>query len=674
MLFNNHKYNLRRSSISAFLAATVLIVLFSLLIVYNLKAQENMLRASGVSYEIRILLERCSEQINLLLDRDSNQELPERVVVKLRDDLVRNTKTLAVRKMTLRELLLGSSSAESFTFQTLDGEKRNQATVKLDEIDRLWAKFDVRIKKISTADIAMLKAGNRYWNPVDMLVAHNGMLFKNMYELNELVYQASLNQHLELRTLYAIIVGLVVTGFWLIWFATLRPLAKRLEDSYRKIVQQNECLDFQANHDGMTKLLNRAAFNRKLDELGDNLNGLSQCCLILIDLDEFKSINDNLGHQTGDEILKKVSGHMLEDCLLGEFSYRIGGDEFAILIECIEDQQQLISRLDKLMARIREPLQFESQKVYASCSLGVSWGEGSGDTLEEIFSAADAALYKVKESGRNHYCFFHEISHVSASQLLRSDQELHRAVQKKEFVVHYQPIIDLRTNELHSFEALARWQHPERGLLLPEEWLSRAEKLNLDSVISRQIIEAVASDYRKWQQADIRCHPVTINITEKMLVSGEGLGVLQSILSRFSDKSWLGIEVTESVVFDRAFHIIKRQLELIHAAGIQIVLDDFGTGFANLSHLRRIPFDAIKLDKCFTSQILTDSGMKIIVESLITLSKGLNKMVICEGVDETGIRVALEEMGCHYSQGFLHGKAVPFSAVSELLRPQREIA
>jgi len=396
--------------------------------------------------------------------------------------------------------------------------------------------------------------------------------------------------------------------------------------------------------------------------------------LILIDLDEFKSINDNLGHQTGDEVLKKISGHLLEDCLPLETSYRLGGDEFAMLIERVADKQQLVDRLDKLMARIASPLRNKGQDVYTSCSLGISWGEGSGVTKKEIFNAADAALYKVKENGRNAYRFFSEISDVSVSEMHQSDQRLHQAIEQKEFVVHYQPVIDLYTNKLQSFEALARWQHPERGLLLPEEWLSQAEMLNLDSIITLQIMQKVETDYLNWQKMGANCYPVSINITEKMLVSGEGLAALQSILSRTENKSWLGIEVPESIVFDRAFHIMKEQLELIHAAGIHIALDDFGTGFANLSHLRKIPFDTIKLDKSFTSEILTDAGMKTIVKSLIDLTKGLNKTITCEGVDDDRIRAMLEEMGCHYSQGFLHAKGMPFDDASKLLQPLGEAA
>jgi len=260
------------------------------------------------------------------------------------------------------------------------------------------------------------------------------------------------------------------------------------------------------------------------------------------------------------------------------------------------------------------------------------------------------------------------MSDQNVTQALKDEQELQRAVKEKQFIVHYQPVVHLETGELDSLEALARWQHPTRGELLPEAWLPLADRLSLSSEITLQIMDLVEKDYHHWKARKLEIRTVSFNLTEQMLVSGKAYSHLKGILERTSDTpNWLGIEVTESIVFDRSFEQIQRQLQLIHEAGIKISLDDFGTGFANLSHLRRIPFDSLKIDESFTSEILNDPGMHLIVKSLIDLSIGLEKQIICEGIETAEVREVLLEMGCKFSQGFLHNKGLPFEKSCTLL-------
>ena len=273
-----------------------------------------------------------------------------------------------------------------------------------------------------------------------------------------------------------------------------------------------------------------------------------------------------------------------------------------------------------------------------------------------------------RELVQNHFLLSDGMNDVDAGQILKLGQELQAAITNNQFVVHYQPIVELDSGKLQGFEALARWQHPERGLLLPKEWLPIAEHLSLASEITCKIMAAVAQDHQRWRSTGLQTYPVNINITEHMLLSGVALEQLKAIIGCVpEERPWIGVEVTESIVFDRAFDVIKDQLQQMSEAGVRIYLDDFGTGFANLAHLRKIPFDALKLDRSFTSQILQDKGMHLIVKSLIELSHGLNKTLICEGVDKPELRQALLKMGCRYSQGFLHYKAMPFDQVCEIL-------
>lgn len=624
-----------------------------------------MLRASGISYEQRILLERVNEQVHRLLDESSNGVLTESVILQDKRDIIHNANLLNSNQAELQSLLLNQSEIFYKFGKPFEISARNK---NFHEIGILLERFNERIDKISLADVSTLRAGKKHWGPVDTFQSHNGLLFTRMAFLNTLVYKSSLRQNKKIHMLYAIMLVSALTGLWLIWFLTLRPLSKRLAESYREIMSKNNVLKFQASHDPMTQLLNRSAFNKKMDKLSQASQGIGLGCLILIDADEFKSINDNLGHQAGDEVLMNIASVIQEEQLASESAYRLGGDEFAIVIDEVECRQQLIDRLDRLVNNIRQPITVDGNELITTCSLGVAWGDKCGKTLEEVFSAADAALYKVKEDGRNNYQLFADMSDQNVVQILKFEQELQLAVKEKQFIVHYQPIVHLETGELDSLEALARWQHPTRGELLPEEWLPLADRLSLSSEITLQIMDLVEQDYHHWKARKLEIRIVNFNLTEQMLVSGKAYSHLKGILDRTSDNpNWLGIEVTESIVFDRSFEQIQRQLQLIHDAGIKISLDDFGTGFANLSHLRSIPFDSLKIDQSFTSEILNDPGMRLIVKSLIDLSIGLEKQIICEGIETAEVRQILLEMGCKFSQGFLHNKGLPFEKSCTLL-------
>ena len=631
-----------------------------------------MLRASGISYEQRILLERANEQIHLLLGESNNMKLSDRIILKLREDITKNGKLINADQTKLRHILL-KQNQDFYNFG--NPFNANELSESFVEIDTHWVQFNDRINKISSASLQSLRAGDKYWQPADALLAHGGILFNQMVDLNKLVYQASFKQNVKIRTLYTLIFGCSLAGIWLIWCLVLRPLSKGLIRNCQQLISKNEALEFQTNHDAMTRLFNRLAFNKKMKALDQRGDGIGQSSLILIDIDEFKSINDNLGHQMGDAVLIKIANIIQENQLETESAYRLGGDEFAIIIDEVKSRDQLIERLEKLIGNIRLPTIMDGQKITTSCSLGVAWGDKCGETFKEAFSAADTALYRVKEDGRNHYQLFEDISNQNVTHILGLEKALRKAVAEKQFIVHYQPIIHMETDELDSFEALARWQHPERGELLPEEWMETANRLGLTGDITFQIMDLVEQDYHRWKDKTLAIKTVYINITEQTLINGSAYLKLKGMLTRTQDKSgWLGVEITESNGFERSFEKMQEQLQLIHKAGVQISLDDFGKGCVNLSHMRSIPYDRLKIDKSFTAKILDDQGMYLIVKSLIDLSVGLSKKVICEGVEQPEVQVALKQLGCKYSQGFLHSKSLPFNQSCSLLSPSGGVA
>ena len=402
----DRRHNLQRTSITAFLCVSLLVLACSLLVGYNLQLQKKMLEASSVSYELRILLDRSSNEASLMFKSDNVSYLSDRILLNVRDDFIKTTKEITKKNKRLHTLLLNKQSNIGSLTRTIDMQK---IAIELENIDRIWAQFQPRVDEIAGYNIAILRSGNRYWQARDALIAYDSTLFKGVSNVNHLVYQSSLYQNQRLRVLYAMIFALVLVGMWLIWYFTLRPLAERLASNYREIMDKNKHLKYQANHDSLTGLRNRNAFNSKIRSVENRKESISCCCLVLIDLDQFKTINDTLGHDVGDQILIKVARDIKHLPLMGESAYRLGGDEFALFIDKKFNIEIMSQRLDLLLSRIRKPMINNEKEIHCTCSIGIAWGEEQGcRTLEALFKGADTALYQVKRSGRDGYCFYNE--------------------------------------------------------------------------------------------------------------------------------------------------------------------------------------------------------------------------------------------------------------------------
>ena len=400
------RHNVQRTSINAFLFVSLLVVACSLLIGYNLQLQKNMLEASSVSYELRILLDRSVNEANLLFKSDNASHLSDRILLNVRSDFINTTKEITQKNKRLRSLLLDKQNNIGSLIRTSDTQK---IASEMDKIDQIWGRFQTRVDEIAGYNTTILRSGNRYWKPRDALIAYDSTLFNSVSNVNHLVYQSSLYQNQRLRVLYAMILALVLTGMWLIWYFTLRPLAERLASNYREIMDKNAYLKYQANHDSLTGLRNRAAFNSKIRLIESGKKSIACCCLLLIDLDQFKVINDTLGHDAGDQILKKVARDIKQLPLTGESAYRLGGDEFALFIEKKSNREILSERLERLLKEIRKPLINNDKEVFCTCSIGVAWGDQQGcRTLKALFKGADTALYQVKRNGRDDFGFYNE--------------------------------------------------------------------------------------------------------------------------------------------------------------------------------------------------------------------------------------------------------------------------
>lgn len=655
-------YDLGTNSVFAFFSITLMIIFCSFLINLGLTLQQNMLKASGYSYDQKIILNKLDNITQVLIQESSRKILTPRMVINLKKDIKENIDLLKKNHIEIKKLLNGNNFIEKIALNYFYSDDIEN---KINDLDPYLEKIDDRSQYIINADFNSLKSGYNFWTPIDSLSNNSSKLSVIISELNYIIYQNALNQNKLLKILYAILLLLALIGLWSIWFLKVNRLNKALEKSYLNLSQKNEILSFQASHDALTLLPNRFVFNKKLQDLIDQSNELLNFSLILLDIDHFKSINDTLGHQTGDALLVEIAQRLIKTVsLLNTSIYRLGGDEFAIIIENSKTKLEIQQYSEYLMSELQQSFIYETHRIFISCSMGIIFNPSQPINSHEIFSAADIALYRVKENGRGHFLFYDDISLVPIRELLKTENELRAAVNNHEFLVYYQPIINLQTRHIEYIEALARWNHPELGIIPPSHWLAIAERLSLVSLITLQVLNKAESDYHAWQAQNLYLERININFTEGLLVNQQALQEL-NIFS--NPKPWMGIEVTESIILDRSFSTIKKHLCHLKKQGVEIFLDDFGTGFANLSHLRELPVDKIKIDRSFTTELLQSKEAQVIVKFIIDLASRLDKKTVCEGVENVETLELLITMGCSYSQGFLHSEPLSFQDMTHLL-------
>ncbi|PWQ92475.1 EAL domain-containing protein [Leucothrix pacifica] len=663
---DDQQHKVKRASIIAFMSVTLLIIVCYISVVYNLRLQNNMLEASSISYELRILLDQSNEQVNLLFDPKSAESFSDRILKNIRDDFVKTTEQVTALTAQLPALL---RDHQNTFFSLIPSENYRNITNEIHNIDSIWGQFQSRIQEISTYNTSTLRASNKLWQPIDTVIAHNGSLSKSITSLNHLVYQSSLLQNQRLGIMYTALVVLLLVAIWGIWSFTLKPLASRLKASYQEILFKNRHLDYQANHDALTGLLNRAAFNAKTAELQVNKDTAVPHCLVLIDLDNFKLVNDSLGHNVGDLVLQKITDDLTEDPMVGEYAYRLGGDEFALVIDRIDQESALEQRLETLLKKIRRPLEVDKTIIQCSCSIGAAVaGKGCGYSQKEMFAVADASLYQVKEQGRDGYLLYDKIQSCGANQIEQHDNMLHQSVKNKQFRVSYQPIIDLRSQKTLGFEARIHWHHPTQGKLHHDEWISDATRLTLDSEITRQAIKSITEHFQDWLQKGIRLRPVSVDIGQTMLLSGEAYDLITALSNKLPFTSLIGIEVSEMIFNERSFQAITEQLLKFKAAGIPITIDHYGRGHSSLLQLRKLPFDVLKIDKKLTLKVSYDPSLQTYISALASFTDGMSKKLICQGVQSEKEQSKLTELGCRYMQSRQISTLLSSDSVANILR------
>ncbi len=436
--------------------------------------------------------------------------------------------------------------------------------------------------------------------------------------------------------------------------------------------QTQEHLLYSTLHDALTGLPNRSLFTERLRHAmrRSARHPEDLFAVLFLDLDRFKEVNDNLGHFAGDELLRAVA-RRLETCLRPEDTVaRLSGDEFAILLESITETSDAGRVAQRIEEALSFPINLAGADVTTSASMGIVTSSMHHDQPEQLLRSADMAMYRAKAAGRARYELFDRAMHTDALERLQLEADLRRAVELREFTLHYQPLVSLRTGRITGLEALVRWEHPVRGLVHPAEFIPVAEETGLIVPIGRWVLNEACARIREWQKQFPRKEPLTIgvNLSVKQFSQPDLIDLIaQAIETSGVSPSSLRLEITESAIIDKGDAAVV-VLSEIRKLGAQVYLDDFGTGYSSLSYLHGLPIDAIKIDRTFVSSIDTDDKNLRLVRTILTLAEIVGVRAEAEGISTAEQLKELRALNCEQGQGYLFSAPITADAVKDVLK------
>ena len=434
--------------------------------------------------------------------------------------------------------------------------------------------------------------------------------------------------------------------------------------------QAEERLEHQALHDSLTGFPNRRAF---VDRLGQALRRTrrqgNRVAVLFMDLDGFKVVNDSLGHEAGDVLLTVVARRLVR-CLRPEDTLaRFGGDEFVVLIEAVADPAEAVQVAERIMDEFSRPFSIEGRELFVTASIGIALGEGKTKSPEDLLRDADTAMYRAKDEGSGRYSMFDPGMYLRVVKRLELENDLRRAVERDEFVLRYQPIVHLGDGRLRGVEALVRWNHPVRGCLNPDEFVPLAEESGLVVPMGEWVLEEACRQAKEWQSRIPRTPPLvmSVNLSARQLRRPDLSEKVERALRKTGfDGSCLTLDVTETAYVE-ASEGSTAALDRLRDMGVRISIDDFGTGYSSLSYLKRLPADAIKVDKSFVRGLGRDPDDTELVRMIVGLAHTFGMEVIAEGVETKEQAALLEEIGCDMAQGYLYSRPVAAEGAANLL-------
>jgi len=428
----------------------------------------------------------------------------------------------------------------------------------------------------------------------------------------------------------------------------------------------------EAFHDGLTGLPNRAWFMEQLEASLDQsqLQPGRLFAVLFLDLDRFKLINDSIGHMVGDQLLIGIAQRLRNGVRPGDKVARLGGDEFTILLDGIRDVHEAEEIAERIQKLVSQPFILNGYEVYTTVSIGLALSNLGYVQPEDFLRDADTAMYHAKSLGKARHAIFDKGMHANAVNLLQLETDLRRAIDRGEFFLEYQPIVALETGRLTGFEALVRWQHPERGLVSPNEFISVAEDTGYIVPIGRWVLFEACRQMQQWREVHALKEPlsISVNLSSKQFTHANLLEQIVEVLKETRlDPLALKLEITESIVMEN-IEAASGMLEQLRALGVELSIDDFGTGYSSLSYLHRLPIDTLKIDRSFVTQMDENSENKEIIRTIILLAQNLNKGVIAEGVETKEQVALLRAWHCQGAQGFYFSRPLKAEAADKMVR------
>ena len=433
--------------------------------------------------------------------------------------------------------------------------------------------------------------------------------------------------------------------------------------------EAEEKLDHLAKHDALTGLPNRVFFHDRLNKALQRArrNG-TKIALFFVDLDHFKEINDSLGHDVGDKLLKKVALRLQGTLREVDTLARLGGDEFSIIIEDLKSEEDSVILAEKMITTLQEPIALNGNLLYISSSIGISFYPRDGERSEDLLKYSDAAMYKAKHEGRNNYQFYSKEMTELAYERVFMEKELRQALQKEEFVVYYQPQVDAQDNRIVGMEALVRWQHPKMGLLFPDQFLQIAEDTGLIVKLDRIVMRQALQQLKQWQEKEHFQGTLSLNLSMKHLFAKDFIEKFEEILQKSGiEAQYVELEVLEHQIMKNPQEAIKT-LTKIRDLGVKLSVDDFGTGYSSLAYLKRLPITKLKIDRSFVMDLPDDEEDAAITNAIIALATSLHLDIIAEGVENTAQKNYMLEHGCRTIQGYYYSKPIEASKMQLLLQ------
>ena len=512
------------------------------------------------------------------------------------------------------------------------------------------------------------------------------MLQKNIFAINpnitekrvqELVAELKNNHKLIHRTLHQRkdgttynVLSYIHTGVYqgkkvFIIFDT--DITRQVEDE-QKLLEQARLLDFQANHDSLTSLPNRVLFQDRLTQtIATAQRNNEKFALFFIDLDQFKKINDSLGHHIGDNVLVEVAQRLQSSIREADTLARLGGDEFTVIVKNIKNPKDTVTVAQKIITLLKEPIATENHTLYTSTSIGISIFPDDTTNKEDLIKFADAAMYKAKEEGRDNYQFYSAEMTTYAFEHVVMESSLRVAIKEQQFVPFFQPQVCAHSGKIVGMEALVRWNHPNLGLVPPAKFIPLAEENGLIIDIDRIMMHKAMQQFVQWKKERLIEGRLALNLSMKQLAEKDFITHLLKTMNDLDfDPLWLELEVTESQVMHNPERAISK-LHKITEIGVEVAVDDFGTGYSSLSYLKKLPIDKLKIDQSFVRDLPDDEEDASIAKAIIALGKSLHLTLIAEGVETTAQEDFLREHGCDQIQGYLHSRPISADEMESLL-------